>query len=471
MCDPEGMRRRDFIAATAALALAACSSETPEETASPSTADTLPPSTAPTSTLQPASSSTVPATVDLVTPVVAPASGVELMAPAFGLGVASGDPDHQSVVLWTKVFPTAATAGPVAMAYDISLDDAFTQVVGSGLVNASPDDAFTVREIVSGLAAGRRYWYRFRTAEHTSPVGRTRTMPAPGEMPLRFGIAVSSCQSRAKTDFWEWHLTLAADETVDMVVWLGDFIYERRDTASVEDYRQLYNTYRGDERLQASSAAHPWVFTWDDHEVMNDYDRTVDPGRRAAGYQAWWEHTPTRLPKPTSEGLTVYRSLDVGGLVRLLLLDCRQYLDRETVLGAGQLAWLARASQHDRVHTMVCSPVIASSLQVEDVLPPYAFEAHPTDQQKLLAALSSAPKPFIVSGDLHAAMEMEFAPGIPEWMAPPLSSVFPEEFVQYLPILPLVSPAVTMAQPSHGYLQVELTPTSASPRFPAPDGS
>ncbi len=409
--------------------------------------------------------------VDLVTPVVVPASGVELLAAAFGLGVASGDPDHQSVVLWTKVFPVAGSVDPVSLAYDISLDEAFTEVVGSGLVDASPDDAFTTRAIVSGLSSGRQFWYRFRTHDQTSPVGHTRTMPAPGELPGRFGLAVSSCQSRAHLEFWDWHLDLAADQTVDMVVWLGDFIYERSDTRLVDDYRELYNTYRGDERLRASSAAHPWVFTWDDHEVRNDYNRNVDPSRRAAAYQAWWEHTPTRLPRPTPEGLTVYRSLDVGGLARLLLLDCRQYLDRDTVLGADQLAWLAEAAQHDRVHTMVCSPVIASSLEVEDVLPPYAFEAHPSDQQQLLAILSNAPNPFIVSGDLHAAMEMEFAPGIPEWMAPPLSSVFPEEFARYLPFLPFVSPAVTMAQLTHGYLQVELTPTSATPRFPALGGS
>ncbi|NNF55980.1 MAG: hypothetical protein HKN03_16260 [Acidimicrobiales bacterium] len=461
------MRRRDFIAAITASVAAACSSAAPEDAVGSSTTAPLPPPTEPTTALSPTISSTEPLAVDLVTPATVPSTGPELLDVPFGLGVASGDPDHESVVLWTKVFPVTGSVVPVSMAYDIALDDGFTKVVGSGLVEAAPSDAFTARVVVSGLGSNSRFWYRFRTHDYTSPVGRTRTMPAPGELPDRFGLAVSSCQSRAYPEFWDWHLELATDQTVDMVVWLGDFIYERSDSRSVDDYRDLYNTYRGDERLQASSAAHPWIFTWDDHEVANDYTRNVDRERRAAGYQTWWEHTPTRLPRPTLEGLTVYRSLDVGGLARLLLLDCRQYQDGDTVLGADQLAWLARASQHDRVHTMVCSPVIASSLEVEDVLPPYAFEAHPADQQQLLAILSQSPKPFIVSGDLHAAMEMEFAPGIPEWMAPPLSSVFPAEFVQYLPFLPLVSPAVTRAEPSHGYLQVELTPSSATPRFPA----
>lgn len=379
----------------------------------------------------------------------------------FVFGVASGDPDAQSVVLWTALDPSAVS-GDVGLACDIAEDPAFDQVANSLVVTAAQAESYTARYLATALEPGTTYWYRFRVGEHTSAIGRTRTLPKGSTD--RFGVALSSCQDRAQAQRWDNHLILAEDSDVDLVVWLGDFIYERT-ASSLDEYRDLYAEARRDQRLQASSAAHPWMSTWDDHEVVNDYDASVDPDRRADAYRAWWEFTPTRLPRPSRDGLQVYRFVDVGDLLRIVVLDCRQYQTEATVLGQDQLAWFTNAVDHDAAHTLVASPVVVSSLNVGSLTPPYAFEAHPADQEAMIAGLLSAPRPVVVSGDLHAQLELELAPGIPELMAPPLSSSFPPDWAAVLPFLSLVSPAVVRAEAAHGYLRVDFAPDGMTHRF------
>ncbi len=379
----------------------------------------------------------------------------------FEFGVASGDPDTTSVVLWTALGSTAI-AGDVQLACDVASDPAFDALVTSVLVSAAETDGRTARIVADGLDPATTYWYRFRVGPHVSATGRTHTLPGAGAE--RFGIALSSCQNRAELLRWDNHITLADDPAVDLVVWLGDFIYER-DASSLEEYRALYREARGDARLQASSAAHPWLVTWDDHEVVNDYDGTVDPARRLDAYRSWWEFTPTRLPRPSSDGLRVYRFVDVGDLVRIVMLDCRQYAGSETVLGSEQLEWLAGVCNHSAARTLLASPVIVSSLNVGELTPPYAFEAHPADQAAVIAALNAAPDPTVVSGDLHAQMELELAPGITELMAPPLSSSFPPDWADLLPFLPFASPSVIRAEAAHGYLRLDYATTGVTHEF------
>ncbi|MFW2381266.1 MAG: alkaline phosphatase D family protein [Acidimicrobiales bacterium] len=446
------MRRRDFLSGAVAAIAVGCTD--PEAAPAPST---------PTSSTQPSSSRSVPASATTQSPAttLAEANDPGIANDPFVLGVASGDPDSQSVVLWTALDPTAVF-GDVGIACDVAEDRAFDQVVDSLVVTAAEADGYTARYIAERLEPGRTYWYRFRVGEYTSAVGRTRTLPnGPAD---RFGVALSSCQDRAQAQRWDNHLTLAADPDVDLVVWLGDFIYERN-ASSLDEYRNLYTDARRDHRLQASSAAHPWMSTWDDHEVVNDYDASVDPERRAGAYRAWWEFTPTRLPRPSRDGLQVYRFVDVGDLVRIVMLDCRQYQTDSTVLGLDQMAWFANTVDHDVAHTLVASPVVVSSLNVGALTPPYAFEAHPADQEAVIASLQSAPRPVVVSGDLHAQMELELAPGIPELMAPPLSSSFPPDWADVLPFLALVSPAVSRAEAAHGYLRVDFARDGMIHRF------
>lgn len=441
------MHRRPFLASMAAFLAVGCD-------AAERAVEEPGPDANPGSTTRPDTPST---TRGVVAAVAGPAP--PLTANPYPLGVASGDPDSASVVLWTKA-GAVDPAVDVPMAWDVATDPGFTSLTASGTATGRAVDGQTVRVVVDGLDPGRRFWYRFRIGEAVSMSGRTQTLPAGGEAP--FGLAFGSCQARDTPDLWDHHLRLAADADVDLVVWLGDFIYDRGAT-TLDEYRRRYAEYRGDPRLQASSAAHPWVCTWDDHEVANDYDASVDPERRLAGYTAWWEHQPTRLPPPTRAGLAVHRAIDIGDLTRILVLDCRQYNTAATVLGDAQWSWLAESVDHGARHTILASPVVVSPLGVGELSPPYAFEAHPGDAERLARLLAAAPDPLIVSGDLHLALELDFTDTITEWMAPPLSSAVPAEYAELVPLLPLVSPAVRSAEVRTGYLHVEVTAGALTP--------
>ena len=449
------MDRRAFLLGTAAAAAAACT---------PGESDSSPVTTAPTTT------STIPTTTTTaglpqVTLLDSPAA--DLDDNAFGLGVASGDPDASSVVLWTRLVGNLPDA--VSLVWDLAEDPDFSRVVGAGSVDTHFDLGYSVKVIASGLRPATNYWYRFRSSSLTSPVGRTRTLG--GSDPVTLGV--SSCQRREDGE-WGAHRDLAADPDVDVVVWLGDFIYDRG-AETLDVYRSRYSEYRRDPFLQACSAAHPWICTIDDHEVTNDFDIGVDPARRFAGLQAWWENTPTRLPAPTLEdGLQIFRAVDLTDSTRLLLLDVRQYREPgTTLLGETQLAWLEDAVVHRGTRTVIGSPVVVSRLGLDQQDLEYGWETVPTDSDRLREALKQAPKPLLMSGDLHTAGQLNFtltpAPDsdllAPELMAPAISSAFPADFVDLLPLLPLVSPTVEFVDPTPGWMKLRLADSGASSSF------
>ncbi len=286
----------------------------------------------------------------------------------FTLGVASGDPRPHSVVLWTRLAPEPLAAeqdlpGVVEVRWTVAEDPGLRRVVARGTVPASATLGHSVHVPVTGLAAGRTYYYAFSTLGRTSRTGRTRT--APGRRVRRVRFAAANCQA-FHDGYYAAHRGIAR-ENVDFVVHLGDYIYEHgrvggvpedhvRDHEGPEiltlgDYRRRHALYKGDPALRAAHAAHPWFLTWDDHEVVNDYSGGTGGApfvrRRAAAYQAWYEHMPHRdsfgdsaLPDPE-----IHRVRDWGGLVRLTVLDLRshrsaQNLPDGTILGAGQKAWL-----------------------------------------------------------------------------------------------------------------------------------
>ena len=266
-------------------------------------------------------------------------------ADPFGLGVASGCPRADRVVIWTRIAPFAGPSGPVAVDWEIAADEAFGSVVARGRETARAEDGHSVHVEVAGLDPARWYWYRYTAGGERSPVGRTRTAPAPGSTaPLAFAIA--SCQHWETGRYAAWRH--AADEPLDAIVFLGDYIYEgaprsgrvrRHDgdgpTVTLDQYRARYALYRSDPDLRRAHANFPWILTWDDHEVQNDYanDRgeNLAPDflvRRAAAYRAWWENQP--LPpsmRPTGPDLRVYGAYDWGSLARFHVLDDRQYRD------------------------------------------------------------------------------------------------------------------------------------------------
>jgi alkaline phosphatase D len=296
----------------------------------------------------------------------------------FTLGVASGSPTHDSVVLWTRLHTAQSSLlgvgdglGHVAvpLRWELAHDEQFSRIVQSGQSLASPALAHSVHIEVAGLDADRWYFYRFMVGDFVSPVGRTRTVPRPEAQVARLRLAYASCQKWEDGYFTAWrHMR---EENLDLVLFLGDYIYEypaltgrvRVPTGgwvlTLDDYRQRYALYKGEADLQAMHAACPWLLTWDDHEVQNDYaglqagySSAADPSaasqflaRRAAAYQAWYEHMPVRASAltqglaglATGAELRIYNRLSYGQLASLYLLDGRQYKDPQTCTPGGGL--------------------------------------------------------------------------------------------------------------------------------------
>jgi len=325
--------RRTFLAFGAAIAVAACADDGDRGT----TTSAEPPDS--TSTSQ-------PTTITLAVP------EADLAGDPFTLGVASGDPDASSVVLWTRLAPDPLQGGgmpttDVDVLWEASGSDDFAALVASGITTAEAAHGHSVHAMAM-LEPGE-WFYRFRVGDYTSPVGRTWPAPAEG-LPLEQArFAVGSCQNYAH-GFYAAHRDIA-EQAPDFVVWLGDYIYEGASTddadptarvhlgpepTTVQQYRDRYARYKTDRQLQAAHAACPWFVIWDDHEVENNYadltpenpaDAPTFRARRFAAYQAWWEHQPTRLAAPADEQAEyrIYRDAQWGDLIELALLDGRQY--------------------------------------------------------------------------------------------------------------------------------------------------
>lgn len=275
----------------------------------------------------------------------------KLPAYPFSLGVASGDPLPDGVVLWTRLAPQPLAVGggmppePVEVSWQLADDEAMTRIVQSGTAVATPQWAHSVHVEVSGLRPARWYWYRFKVGTELSPVARTRTAPAATAVAEKLRFAFASCQH------YETGLYTAYDhlsrEDVELVVHLGDYIYEgaareklaRRhnvqECIALDDYRTRYALYKTDPHLQRAHAIAPWIVTWDDHEVVNNYtgDISGKPStradfllRRAAAYQAYFEHMPLRRSAlPHGPDMLLYRTLSYGRLAQFHVLDTRQY--------------------------------------------------------------------------------------------------------------------------------------------------
>ncbi|MEE6258993.1 alkaline phosphatase D family protein [Plantactinospora sonchi] len=278
-----------------------------------------------------------------------PAYADELDPAPFTLGVASGEPDHHSVVLWTRLAPDPLNEvdggmrpEPVEVGWEVARDPQFRQVVGRGRVTAVPESAHGVHVVVGDLAPDRWYWYRFRADGVTSRVGRTRTLPPPGAKVDHLRFAFASCQSWVGGPYPAYRDM--ADQELDFVVHLGDYIYETTD-GSLTEFRRLHALYKTSPDLRAAHARFPFFLTWDDHEVQNNYAGPVAGSagdgrpfldRRANGYQAYYEHLPLRpAQRPDGPDALMYRRFDVGRLARFSVLDTRQYRS-DQALGDGR---------------------------------------------------------------------------------------------------------------------------------------
>jgi alkaline phosphatase D len=273
----------------------------------------------------------------------------------FTLGVTSGYPLPQGVVLWTRLAPHPEAPGGglgpevIPVAWEVASDDRMKNVVASGVAHATADWAHSVHVEVNELEPARTYWYRFVAGNAESPVGRTRTAPGFNASPQRLRFAFASCQHYEQGYFGAYRHMIADDP--DLIFFLGDYIYESSsgrdhvrnhngpEPQTLDDYRVRYALYKRDPDLQAAHAACPWIATWDDHEVENDYanDRSENLdspewflARRAAAYKAWYEHMPARREMlPFGPHARIYTRAAFGSLANFFVLDDRQYRSPE----------------------------------------------------------------------------------------------------------------------------------------------
>jgi len=308
----------------------------------------------------------------------------------FTLGVASGEPRDASVVLWTRLAPQpllpdgGLPAQAIAVSWELADDPRFARIVRRGDTVALPEHAHSVHVEVAGLRPGRHYFYRFLAGGHASAVGRTRTAPAPDADVPQLRLALASCQ-HYEHGYFAVHREIASRD-LDCVLFVGDYIYETSHhhqltrqhlTPTPHDlstFRQRYASYKLDPDLQAAHAAHPWLLTWDDHEVENDYygvhSGTAIPDaeflqRRADAYKAYFEHQPVSPAQVLAAQARIHDRYVWGQLAELWTLDTRQFRDehacttrkehggrmiwncadldapQRSVLGAAQEQWLA----------------------------------------------------------------------------------------------------------------------------------
>ncbi len=376
-----------------------------------------------------------------------------VLADPFTLGVASGEPTADGVVIWTRLAPSPLAddglggmpAGAVDVEWEVATDDRFIRVAQRGIATAAPELAHSVHVELTGLRSGAHYFYRFRAAGHVSPTGRTRTAQAPGSL-APMTICFASCSNYEQG--WFTAYRRLADDHPDLVVHLGDYQYEyaagggggpRRhvgpETVTLANYRQRYAQYKTDPDLQAAHAAAPWLVVFDDHEVADnwagDAPSVPQPGfldRRAAALRAYYENMPLRRSAmPVGIDMRLYRRVHWGDLATIHMLDTRQYRDDQacgdeirtdcterldparTLTGIEQERWLLNGFQQSRARWDVLGQQVFFS-QV-DLTPgqgrgvnPDAWDGYTANRDRIVAGIVDSPvrNAVVLTGDVHS---------------------------------------------------------------------
>jgi alkaline phosphatase D len=443
----------------------------------------------------------------------------------FGLGVASGDPLHDRVVLWTMLVAEEGVGDEdVDVDWEVATDEQMSEVVASGTGRAVAALGHSVHVDASGLEPDTEYWYRFRVGGFETEPARTRTFAAAGTTPDRFRFAFSSCQNWEQ-GYYAAYRDLVDTGDLDAFLFLGDYIYEyasggyaderSRQTGqdfecvTVDQYRQRYALYRSDPLLQAAHALVPWIITWDDHEVDNDYAGGVSEedaptgeflDRRAAAYQVWYEFMPVRLEAPTGPDLDIYRSFAHGDLVRFHVLDTRQYRSDQqrgepfvaqlgeavqvridepgrTMLGDAQREWLLEGAEASTATWDVLAQQVFmfGGNAIRDADPPVVvvdtWDGYAEERRTLLERMAGTVDNLVVlTGDFHSAAVAElradpFDQSLPvvgtELMATSISSSFfdDDDVVEQLVSTALATnPQIRWFDARRGYTRCEVTP-------------
>jgi alkaline phosphatase D len=409
----------------------------------------------------------------------------------FALGVASGDPLPHSVVLWTRLTGDGGTTltGPNAhVQWEIARDPQFKRGIRRGEANARARLGHSVHVDAHGLEPGRDYWYRFRTGRYISAAARTRTAPSAHASTGSLRLAIANCQD-FQNGYWPAYDALA-DEGADVVLHLGDYIYEydarsiypdRLHSATqtsgldqlvtLADYRARHAQYKSDPALQAAHASAPWIVTWDDHEVENNYAGLIDEiddtgakrqtvqqfaAQRAAAYQAYYEHMPIRARfTPGSADLRIFRRFDFGDLARISVLDTRQYRTDQpggrpqdfgpeqvgtanttgSLTGEHQERWLRHGLTSSKARwNVVAQQVMMSRIRFPDFtfsgLPFITnldqWDGYAPQRQRLLGFIAERKisNPVVLAGDIHSSWFSDLRVNPDDLSSPVVASEF-----------------------------------------------
>jgi alkaline phosphatase D len=433
----------------------------------------------------------------------------------FASGVASGDVDATSVVLWTRVHE--AGSEPVAVDWSIASTDGAT--TRSGTVEASPAADQSVRVVVDGLEPATDYEYTFTCGDAVIR-GRTRTLPETAD---RFRFVVACCSR------WGWPglemFDAIADEQPDLLLHLGDSIYEIGELPpsgistdppwecrSLDDYRRRYRQHRSEPPLRRLLAEVPMNVVWDDHEVVDNAPEPGEAERRRAGQQAWMEWMPTRR-SGDDDGL--HRRWRIDGLLDLVLVDSRLAGRRPNEVDGvgdedGAPGSLLDDDQWQLIETAVDTTdtpwfVVANQVQVgpmtlavrpalqwppwQRVVNPDQWDGYEADRERLYGLLGrvsglGSSRAVVLSGDLHSGWSRTLLRGdVPlahEFTSPSISgTTFAEAVRGRLPVpsvllerwLRWLNPGIDhMDLVRHGYLVCDVTPTRFATTFVTADG-
>jgi alkaline phosphatase D len=381
----------------------------------------------------------------------------------FKLGVASGEPYPNSVVIWTRLAPEPLNGGGmpsvnVPVRWEVSDDANMRRIIARGTELALPELGHSVRAIVEGLHPDTWYWYRFYVGKEASRIGRTRTAPFVGSYQSKFTFALASCQNYQQ-GYYTAYKYMAQDD-LNLVVHVGDYIYEGGISTSptsprlhnspeiitLDDYRNRHALYKLDPNLQEAHAMFPWLVTWDDHEVENNYadeiseidtepdqDRAIFLQRRAVAYQAYYEHMALRpFSKPVGPDMQLYRRLSFGDLATFNVLDTRQYRTDQpcgdgtkercaevfdpqaTILGKTQEDWLYKGLSSSQTRWNILAQQVP--IAQRDFRPGEGqtfsmdkWDGYLADRDRLMAFLEQRKpsNPVSLAGDVHSHWAMD----------------------------------------------------------------
>ena len=446
------------------------------------------------------------------------AAGVKFPRNPFTLGVASGDVTADSVVLWTRLAPEplAADGGikdnAIPVRWEIFQDKIMQRPIRQGEELAIPQLAHSVHVDVQGLSPSQEYWYRFSVGTHTSETGRTRTLPAVIGQPESIRFVTASCQNYTHGYFVAYDHIIADDP--DFVVHLGDYIYDtsydetfrKHETeampVTLTDFRRRHALYKTDEHLKRAHARLPFFSTLDNHDAVIDVD-PAGMARRAAAYQAWYEHMPTRgYGKPGDNRFQLSRTVRLGKLAQINLLDTRQFRTEQSLCGdsdpaygfgnyrprcpemfAEERSMLGQEQEHRLMQSILNNTATWNVIASSSVFSPFrlnidkktfryvgSWDAFPANRDRVVSAInrSKTGQAIILSGDMHSfwaidgAQSTEAAERIPvvEFVASSISANWPEIMAKPITDNLVRNPQIKFYEPDkRGYLLHEVSAT------------